>query len=71
MSPTQLAFREPQVGVSRTGQKGQKKKSKFNFYLCGFLPVVVNLRVSGLRIWVPIIHIIAGNWVLLKREVHC
>lgn len=44
----------------------QREEWKWNCYLCTFLPVVIKLRVSRLRIWVAVIHIVAGIRVLNK-----
>lgn len=48
--------------------KTQREEWKLSCYLCRFLPVVIKLRVSRLRIWVAIIHIVAGIRVLRKHR---
>lgn len=51
---------------STTRQKNDKELKAF---VVGFLPIVVELRVSGLRIWVAVIHIVACIWILRKQKI--
>lgn len=37
-------------------------------FVVRLVPVVVKLRVSGLRIWVTVIHIVARIWILRKQN---